>query len=138
MAELADLVRMMNSYYSNLIEGHNTRPLDIERALTGAPVELEKRPLALEAKAHVEVQGGIDVAYASGKLPVPVSAKFISLIHKSFYDDMPPEFRVVRRKDGTEIPIVRAPHMELVCAVVQLRRSDRGLPSPRKQSVLPR
>ena len=32
-AELADLVRVMNCYYSNLIEGHNTRPRDIERAL---------------------------------------------------------------------------------------------------------
>ena len=30
---LADLVRVMNCYYSNLIEGHNTRPRDIERAL---------------------------------------------------------------------------------------------------------
>ncbi|WP_430450568.1 hypothetical protein [Rhodophyticola sp.] len=35
-AELADLVRVMNCYYSNLIEGHNTRPRDIERALAGA------------------------------------------------------------------------------------------------------
>lgn len=25
-ANLADLVRIMNTYYSNLIEGHNTRP----------------------------------------------------------------------------------------------------------------
>ena len=106
LAELADLVRMMNSYYSNLIEGHNTRPLDIERALAGAEIEPEKRPLALEAKAHVEVHRGIDVAYATGKLPVPVSTKFISLVHKSFYDEMPAEFRVTRRNDGTEIPIV--------------------------------
>jgi Fic family protein len=32
---LADLVRIANTYYSNLIEGHNTRPKDIERALAG-------------------------------------------------------------------------------------------------------
>ncbi len=38
-ANLADLVRVMNTYYSNLIEGHNTRPRDIERALAG---ELDK------------------------------------------------------------------------------------------------
>lgn len=30
---LADLVRAMNCYYSNLIEGHNTHPVDIKRAL---------------------------------------------------------------------------------------------------------
>ena len=32
---LADLVRAMNCYYSNLIEGHATHPVDIERALAG-------------------------------------------------------------------------------------------------------
>jgi hypothetical protein len=30
---LAELVRAMNCYYSNLIEGHNTHPVDIERAM---------------------------------------------------------------------------------------------------------
>src|SRR5580658_3478544 len=33
IAALADLVRSMNCYYSNLIEGHDTHPIDIERAL---------------------------------------------------------------------------------------------------------
>jgi hypothetical protein len=32
-ANLADLVRVMNCDHSNLIEGHNTKPHDIERAL---------------------------------------------------------------------------------------------------------
>jgi len=31
-AALATLVRSMNCYYSNLIEGHDTHPVDIERA----------------------------------------------------------------------------------------------------------
>ena len=30
---VVELVRQMNSYYSNLIEGHNTHPADIEKAL---------------------------------------------------------------------------------------------------------
>jgi len=30
---LSHLVRSMNCYYSNLIEGHDTHPIDIERAL---------------------------------------------------------------------------------------------------------
>ena len=33
LTALADLVRAMNCYYSNLIEGHDTHPIDIERAL---------------------------------------------------------------------------------------------------------
>ena len=32
-ASVGDLVRSMNCYYSNLIEGHHTTPLDIDRAL---------------------------------------------------------------------------------------------------------
>src|SRR6266851_8249994 len=58
---LADLVRAMNCYYSNLIEGHNTHPVDIERAMkndySGDP---DKRNLQLEAKAHVAVQRWVD------------------------------------------------------------------------------
>jgi len=38
-SSLAELVRIMNCYYSNLIEGHNTKPRDIERALAD---DLEK------------------------------------------------------------------------------------------------
>jgi hypothetical protein len=30
-ASVGDLVRSMNCYYSNLIEGHNTLPVDIDR-----------------------------------------------------------------------------------------------------------
>lgn len=30
---VGDLVRSMNCYYSNLIEGHNTHPREIDRAL---------------------------------------------------------------------------------------------------------
>jgi Fic family protein len=32
-ANLAGLVRIMNTYYSNLIEGHDARPRNIERPL---------------------------------------------------------------------------------------------------------
>src|SRR6202451_2258017 len=35
LASLGGLVRSMNCYYSNLIEGHDTHPIDIERALNG-------------------------------------------------------------------------------------------------------
>ena len=51
---LADLVRAMNCYYSNLIEGHDTHPIDIERALKNDySNDPRKRDLQLEAKAHI-------------------------------------------------------------------------------------
>src|SRR5260370_30245730 len=46
---MGDLVRSMNCYYSNLIEGHNTVPRDIERALAhDYSSEPHKRDLQLE------------------------------------------------------------------------------------------
>src|ERR1700760_3728980 len=61
LTSLATLVRAMNCYYSNLIEGHDTHPVDIERALAGDySHDTEKRDLQLEAKAHIGVQEWID------------------------------------------------------------------------------
>src|SRR6201982_672048 len=61
LKSLADLVRSMNCYYSNLIEGHYTHPIDIERALKNDySKDARKRDLQLEAKAHVAVQRWID------------------------------------------------------------------------------
>ena len=58
---LADLVRSMNCYYSNLIEGHDTHPVDIERALKkDYSADPKKRNLQLEAAAHIAVQKWID------------------------------------------------------------------------------
>src|SRR5262245_58255662 len=54
---LAGLVRSMNCYYSNLIEGHVTHPIDIERALKNDySHDARKRDLQLEARAHIAVQ----------------------------------------------------------------------------------
>src|SRR5947207_2177896 len=58
---LADLVRAMNCYYSNLIEGHDTHPVDIERAMKNDySSDARKRDLQLEARAHIAVQKWID------------------------------------------------------------------------------
>ena len=87
---LADLVRIMNTYYSNLIEGHNTRPRDIERALAGElDIDEGRRDLQLEAAAHVRVQREIDRMAGEGILPAPASMEFILWLHREFYRDAP-------------------------------------------------
>jgi Fic family protein len=89
-ANLADLVRIMNCYYSNLIEGHNTRPRDIERALANEfDTVADRRNLQLEARAHIRVQKAIDLQHRTGKLPEPCSPDFILWLHRTFYDDAP-------------------------------------------------
>ena len=68
---LADLVRAMNCYYSNLIEGHDTHPVDIERALQNDySNDPRKRDLQLEAKAHISVQRWIDSGGLAGPLAI--------------------------------------------------------------------
>lgn len=96
-ANLAALVRIMNTYYSNLIEGHDTRPRDIERALAGNLDQDEgRRNLQLEAAAHVRVQAEIDCMAAEDALPEPASPDFIRGLHRDFYRDAPEEMLRIR------------------------------------------
>jgi Fic family protein len=96
-ANLAALVRIMNTYYSNLIEGHVTRPKDIERALAGQLDRDEgRRNLQLEAAAHVRVQAEIDRMAAEDTLPEPTSLDFIRWLHREFYRDAPEEMLRIR------------------------------------------
>jgi Fic family protein len=89
-ANLGDLVRLMNTYYSNLIEGHNTRPRDLARALEGEfDRDDTRRNLQLEAAAHVRVQAEIDRKAADGSLPEPASLEFIKWLHREFYRGAP-------------------------------------------------
>ncbi len=89
LSALADLVRGMNCYYSNLIEGHDTHPVDIERALKNDYSEnADQRNLQLEAKAHVSVQQWIDDGGLAGRT---VSVDGICGIHKRFGDLLPDE-----------------------------------------------
>lgn len=87
-ANLADLVRIANTHYSNLIEGHNTRPKDIERALAGKlHRDKERRNLQIEAAAHVRLQAEIDHLAAGRKLGEPAAPEFLRWLHQEFYKD---------------------------------------------------
>ena len=101
---VGDLVRSMNCYYSNLIEGHNTHPGDIERALKeDFSSNKEKRNLQLEAKSHIQVQAKID----EGNLKDITSAEYISWIHEEFYKLLPDELRFVENTDtGEKIEVI--------------------------------
>ena len=97
---LADLVRAMNCYYSNLIEGHNTHPVDIERAMRNDySDEPEKRNLQLEARAHVTVQEWIDAGGLAGKAATRES---ICEIHRRFGELLPEELLWAENPDAGE------------------------------------
>jgi Fic family protein len=99
-ASLADLVRVMNCYYSNLIEGHDTHPVDIERALTNDySKDPRKRDLQLEAKAHITVQKWID---SGGLKGCAVTTEGICEIHRRFGELLPEDLLCVEDPDTKE------------------------------------
>lgn len=102
---IGDLVRSMNCYYSNLIEGHNTHPRDIDKALhNDFSKERKKRVLQLEAKAHIEVQRMID----GEQIHFSLSADFIHWIHREFCERLPEELLWVENPDNKKKIYVQA------------------------------
>jgi Fic family protein len=86
-ASLADLVRTMNCYYSNLIEGHDTHPIAIERALKrDYSNDPKQRDLQLEAAAHIAVQRWIDSGGVKGRA---VTSDALREIHRRFCEKLP-------------------------------------------------
>ncbi|MCV9964786.1 Fic family protein [Pararhizobium sp. BT-229] len=101
VAELADVLRIANSFHSNLIEGHRATPASIELAL----MDGEASALAAEGAAHVAVQREVDDLFSRNELPVPTSRDFVLQLHRGLYDRMPSEFAHVAGPSGEEIAI---------------------------------
>ncbi len=106
------LVRSMNCYYSNLIEGHDTTPREIDRAMIeDFSTEPKKRALQIEAVAHIEVQKMID----DGLAPDidPISSTYGKWIHKEFCDRLPEELLWVENPDtGEKIKVIAGEHRD--------------------------
>lgn len=100
------LVRSMNCYYSNLIEGHDTHPRDIDQALANKfSSEPRQRELQQEAVAHIHVQRLID----EGKDPQvwPATATYARWLHEQFCERLPDEMLWVENPDtGERLPVV--------------------------------
>ncbi len=95
------LVRSMNCYYSNLIEGHDTHPRDIDRALVqDFSAEPHKRALQLEAVAHIAVQQRIDLGDDPDDRPS--SRAYVEWLHRAFCERLPDELLWVENPDTGE------------------------------------
>ena len=95
------LVRTMNSYYSNLIEGHHTNPVDIENALANDySHDPAQRALQLESAAHVYVQRKLEEQLIKDSTTDICGVDFLCWLHREFYDRLPEEFLEVKFKGG--------------------------------------
>lgn len=99
------LVRSMNCYYSNLIEGHDTHPRDIDRALKNDfSKEPEKRNLQQEAIAHIRLQRLIDEAPAEENI---VSGKYLLWLHGEFHEHLPDDLLWVKNPGtGEKVKVI--------------------------------
>lgn len=99
---LAMLVRAMNCYYSNLIEGHHTLPIDIERAMrsdfTDTPAQSD-----LQRLAHAHVQTS---AWAEPLDIVEYGIqRFVLDAHAEFCRHLPESMLTIALPDGSTRPM---------------------------------
>lgn len=100
---LAHLVRAMNCYYSNLIEGHDTHPIDIERALNNDfSDDPKQRDLQLEARAHIAVQEWIDCGGLAGRA---TSIEGLRETHARFCQHLPDDLLWAEMPDGERVRV---------------------------------
>lgn len=91
--EVTRLLRHINSYYSNRIEGEHTTPADIERAVKKEYSRDEnKKRLQMLSLAHIEVQDLIDEWLQKDPELEVCSKDFLCTVHREFYERVPEFF----------------------------------------------
>jgi Fic family protein len=99
-ARIARLLRSVNSYYSNRIEGQQTHPRDIERALQKSfSKEPAKARLQRLAIAHIRTQEAMEVQLAESPDLAVYGTGFLAGLHKGFYGGLPKEDLVTGQGD---------------------------------------
>jgi len=88
---LCELVAGMNCYYSNLIEGHRTLPIEIAQAL----LDHEKKDLRSLALAHIKADRWAQTQSLDTQSLLP----FITETHARFCEHLPTE--MLKLKDGS-------------------------------------
>lgn len=92
---LSTLVENMNCYYSNLIEGHKTLPIDIEQALQEATEKVETKDLQSLAFAHIEADRWAKQRSLDQQSLLP----FLLEVHRVFGQHLPDD--LLKLSDGS-------------------------------------
>ena len=101
------LLRDATTYYSNLIEGHDTHPIFLDAARKGVIAKVPAlRDKQLEALAHAKAQEVHETALANDPGMNVSAPERILGVHESFYSQLPASMRTVRDLAGTRTLIV--------------------------------
>lgn len=85
ISAIRDMLRNVNSYYSNQIEAEGTHPIDTEKAMR-KEYSLDDKERKLQnafSVSHVKTQESLEKSITQGTNPL--SKNFIKDIHKIFY-----------------------------------------------------
>lgn len=102
LATLSQYMSVINSYYSNLIEGNPTLPHEIRAAQREEySNDTAKRDFQMESLAHIAVQDWLrDQAL---DLDVIFNPAFIKELHLRFYEQIPESLWLIKNKKGEAV-----------------------------------
>lgn len=101
---LRTLLRAMNSYYSNKIEGQHTLPLELEQALRNDySQDADKARRQRLAVAHMATEAKLESLWSSWRNPTIWSAQMVCDIHQDLFARLPVEDRLL--DDGVTVLI---------------------------------
>jgi len=104
--QIAQLVCEMNSYYSNLIEGHKTLPRDIEKALRqDFSTHDDRRRNQQLSVAHIKAEQAMRERLELHPQTDVFGSEFIYWIHSEFYSHIPKEEWFTVSIDGKRFPL---------------------------------
>ena len=131
---LGDQLRLINSFYSNLIEGHRTFIPDIEKALNNHYSDDANSRYAQElCRAHVVAEKTFMEKVGLNPTMNVSSPEMLSLIHQEFYSHLPPEHQFTHEENGfTDIEVRPGEFRDLEVAV----HKDGGTHRPNCKDLL--
>ena len=97
------LLRLVNCFYSNRIEGNPTHPKDLLKTQERGHADSTEDPAdsVIELLVHLEAQ--IKTKEIASGLTNLSNQSFIKQLHESFYKGLPESFLIVKDKDGNEV-----------------------------------
>ena len=107
--DLRALLRAMNSYYTNRIEGQHTRPTELDQALRQDFSKDEKLAVRQRlAIAHIEAEAQLEGQFV-GQIAVPAlySKQALLDIHRALFDKLPVSDRVTEHGVAIEPGVMR-------------------------------